>query len=135
MGYESKIIVVDRHEHESKNGLSAWVYGGELARFDLSKMGHDRFDGVMFRDLFTIPIDFDLYVRESPDDVPDNFYRVDCYDEYCKYTTDIDRVITWLEKFDKVEHYRRASLFRDFLRVLKEHKDEYNEICLVHYGY
>ena len=134
MGYESKIIIVERTEHELPNG-GTWVYGDELARFDLSKMGYDKFDGVWFPGLFTIPIDFDLYVRESPEDVPDSFYRVDCYDEHCKYTTDIDRVIAWLEKFDEVEHYRRASLFRDFLRVLKEHKDEYNEICIVHYGY
>lgn len=136
MGYESKIIIVERTEHELQDS-NKWVCGGELARFDLSKMGYDRFDGKCFTDLFTVPIDFDLYVNQEQSDElpPPNFYREDCYGEHCKYTADLDGLIGWLEQSEEHEHYRRAALFLDFLRVLKDHKDEYNEICLVHYGY
>lgn len=130
MGYESKIIIVDRKAHDG-----GFVFGDELARLDLSKMGYDLFDGKMFRDLFSTPIDFDLNVNSSDEVVPDSFYREDRYGEHCKYTTDIDGVIEWLERSEEHDHYRRAALFLDFLRVLKTHQGEYNQICLVHYGY
>lgn len=129
MGYESKIIVVDREQHDT------WTYGGEIARFDLSKMGHDRYNRKKFRELFTIPVDFDLYVNSSDEIVPDSFYREDCYGEICKYTENIDEVISWLEQFEAHEHYRRAKLFLDFLRVLKDNLADYRQIVLVHYGY
>ena len=137
MGYESKIIVVDRHEHEAKNGLPGWVYGDELARFNLCKMGYDRFDGVLFRELFTVPVDFDLYVNNEELDKtdPPEYWREDMYGERCKYTTDINRVISWLGQSEQHDHYRCAALFIDFLRALKEHESEYRQICLVHYGY
>lgn len=41
MGYESKIIVVERHVHDNPDG-GTWVYGSEIARFDLSKMGYEQ---------------------------------------------------------------------------------------------
>lgn len=129
MGYESKIIIVDRNQH------SAWIHGGEIARFDLSKMGYARYDGKMFRDLFTIPVDFDLYVNSSSEPVPDSFYREDNYGEICKYTENIDEVISWLEQSEKSEPYRRAKLFLNFLRVLKESKRDFRQLVLVHYGY
>lgn len=129
MGYESKIIVVDRNQHED------WVYGGEIARFDLSKMGYDHHNGKEFRELFTIPVDFDLNVNSSDDVVPASFYREDCYGEICKYTEDIDEVIAWLEQSEARDPYRRAKLFLNFLRVLKDSVSDFRQIVLVHYGY
>lgn len=133
MGYESKIVIVERSAYDNPGGT--WVYGAELARFDLSKMGYDYFDGKMFRELFTVPIDFDLYVNQSNEVEAEDFYKIDCYGDHCKYTTDIDGVIAWLEQSEEKDHYRRAALFLDFLRVLKTHLNEYNQIALVHYGY
>ena len=142
MGYESKIIIVDRREHKD-TGKSTWTYGAEIAQFDLGKMGHERYpvgnyDVLQsFRELFTVPIDFDLSVQNEDSDkvYPDEYWREDMYGEHCKYTTDLDGVICWLEQSEAHEHYRRAALFLDFLRVLQEHKDEYSQICLVHYGH
>ena len=42
MGYESKIIIVDRRESEYPNG-NKWVHGSEIARFDMAKMGYEKF--------------------------------------------------------------------------------------------
>jgi hypothetical protein len=136
MGYESKIIIVDRKAYDQENG-NTWVYGDEVARFDLCKMGYAIFNYKRFRDLFTVPVDFDLYVnREDPNANYDpEYFRQDCYGEHCKYTTDIDSVIFWLEQSEKNDPYRRAKLFLDFLRVLKENAKDFNELCLVHYGY
>lgn len=131
MGYESKIIVVERHQHDS------FVFGDELARFDLCKMGYDFHDGKQFRNLFTVPVDFDLYVNQSSssEEETEDFYRVDKYGEHCKYTTDIDGVIGWLELSEAHDHYRRAALLLDFLRVLKSRQNEYGQLVLVHFGH
>lgn len=143
MGYESKIVVIDRREHEATEKHPAWVYGSEIARFDLGKMGYEKYpvnnydDLRTFRDLFTVPIDFDLSVQNEDSNTvyPDEYWREDMYGEHCKYTTDIDSVIAWMERYLEHDDYRRAALFYDFLRVLKEHEDEYQQIVLVHYGY
>lgn len=89
MGYESKIIVINRCELKDDDGKTTWIHGAEIAQFDLCKMGYDYFDGV----------------------------------------------IAWMEQYEAHEHYRRAALFLDFLRVLKNRTGEYTQICLVHYGY
>lgn len=137
MGYESKIIVIDRHELKDDAGKTTGIYGAEIAQFDLCKMGYDYFDGKQFRNLFATPVDFDLSVQNEDSNTvyPDEYWREDMYGEHCKYTTDIDSVIAWLEQYEAHEHYRRAALFLDFLRVLKNRKGEYTQICLVHYGY
>ena len=142
MGYESKIIIVDRRENECPNG-NKWVHGSEIVRFDMSKMGYEKYpvynydDRRAFRDLFTIPVDFDLYVnQESKDEVPPpEFYREDCYGEICKYTTDIDAVIAWLRQSEAHDHYRRAALLLDFLVSLRQHTEDWTQLAIVHYGY
>lgn len=137
MGYESKCVIVERKECESPDG-SKWVYGGEIARFDLSEMGYETVNGKMFREVFKTPIDFDIYV--NPDDGNEHsweYWREDFYGEHCKWAT-VDEVLAWLDASDvvKKQHYRRATLFRDFLFVLKlNHEHDFNQICVVHYGY
>lgn len=131
MGYESRIFIVERSEHKT------WVYGSEIARFDLCKMGYYMFDGKSFRDLFKKEIDFDLDINvEDKDHYDPEDYRTDAYGEHCKYT-DIETLIYWLEIYTKEENYRRAELFLNFLYTLKEQikKGMWGEICIVHYGY
>lgn len=129
MGYESRIYVIDRKKSDD------FVYGAEIARFDLSKIGYEVVAGKTFRDVFTAPIDFDIDngADESGDYVPDDF-RVDNYGEHCKYT-DIQTVIDWLQSSETAKEYRRAALFLDFLRVLSARESEYRELVLVHFGY
>lgn len=129
MGYESKIIVVERHVHDTPDG-ETWVYGSEIARFDLSKMGYEKVWGADFPDMFTEPIDFDLYNMGGDSETT----REDCYGEHCKWAALVD-IIEWLEQSETGKEYRRAKLFLDFCKALQSHKDEYGQIVLVHYGY
>lgn len=130
MGYESKVIVINRDEIPN-----LWAVGQELARFDLSCMGYETYNGKMFPELFTTPVDFNLYVRTTDEVVDEEFYRKDNYGEHCKYTANLDEVISWLEEAEKKEHYRRARMLLNFLKAFKDQIDEYDEIVLVHYGY
>lgn len=56
MGYESKIIIVERHEHEKLDG-TLLPYGDDIACFDLSKMGYEQVNGKAFPAVFTNEID------------------------------------------------------------------------------
>ena len=135
MGYESKIIIVDRSECEMPNGKT-WVYGDEIARFDLSKMGNELVNGKLFRNVFHTPVDFNLYVNNEDPNVSysESYWREDMYGAVCKWAS-VDEVMSWLKNSETAQTYRRAKLFFDFLRVLKMHESEYGQICVVHYGY
>ena len=128
MGYESKIIFVERHKYSS-----GCVYGQEISIWDMCKMGWYEFNGKSFKDIFTIPIDFDLNLNG---DVCDEEARIDNYGEHCKYT-DVNTIINWLEKYVSKVEYRRADLLLAFCYSLKEqiNNNRWNEICVVHYGY
>lgn len=131
MGYESKVLVINREEL-----VKGYNIGSEIARFDLCAMGSNPHNGVMFNELFTTPIDFDVYVRnQTEDDGTEDFYKTDCYGEHCKFTSDVDSVISWLEQAEEKEHYRRAKLFLNFLKTLRDSVDDFEELVLVHYGY
>lgn len=135
MGYESRIIVVHRIENEYPNG-EKWVFGDEIARFDLCKMGYEHIDGVSFPGLFKTPIDFDLHninEYDDPDKVyPERHYREDCYGVLC-CSADIDSVMAWLEKSEAMREWWRAQLFYNFLKTLKE--SGLDNLTLVHYGH
>lgn len=129
MGYESRLIVVEREDYD--NG---YVFGDEIMQIDLSKMGYDRVDGRCFTDIFKNEIDFNLYMMRSgyEDSDDPNRERKDAYGAICKWAT-IDAVIEWLEKADM--DYRRAKTCLSVLKALKEHEKDYANICVVHYGY
>lgn len=128
MGYESKVIIVDR------NPFEGWTYGDEIARFDLSKMGYERVNGFMFREIFKNEIDFDLFytgVHGEEDNVRN---REDMYGDTCCWA-EVEDVIEWLENSETGKEYRRAKLLLDFLKVLEEHEDEWEQLVVVHFGY
>lgn len=137
MGYESKIIVVERTEHQLPNG-EPWVFGSEIARFDLSKMGYESVSGKMFREIFETPIDFNLYnvryIDENEPNLDPEEFRTDCYGEHCKYAS-LDEVLSWLSKSETSKEYRRAKLFFAFLQNLKNSEASFSEIAIVHFGY
>ena len=134
MGYESKIVIVERCEMPAPNG-NILVWGNELARFDLAKMGYETVNGKTFPKAFTNPIDFDLYVDENSNETGSEYFRTDKYGDHCNWAT-VDEVIAWLEgASDDIKRYRRAALFLDFLRVLREHEKDYEQVCVVHYGF
>lgn len=133
MSYESKVFLIDRNEHESANGI--WVYGDEIARFELSCMGHQKYNGVEFRDLFKTPVDFDLYENPDKEEAGENYYKEDMCGAICKYTNDIDGVIAWLEQSEAADHRRRAKLLLNFLRCVKYSSGDFRQLVIVHYGY
>lgn len=127
MGYESRIFVVERREY---NMPEKRVYGSEIAKFNLGKMyGPVSSDIGCFTELFKTPIDFDLYETGEAES------KEDRYGEICKYTTDIDSVIRWLEAVKDNNYYRRSFLFLDFCKSLATRLGDYEEVCLVHFGY
>lgn len=138
MGYESRVFVIERHEYDMPNG-SKWVFGDELARFDLSKMGYEIVDNKYFSDVFKTEIDFDLHdIGEDPnaEEYNEEDYRFDRYGAHCKWAT-IDQVLHWLENSEvlQVEHYRRAVMLYDALKMFKAHEADFGQLVVVHYGY
>jgi len=133
MGYESKVIAIQRVEYETPTG-NTLVFGDEIAHFDLCKMGDEMVDGKRFNEVFTKPIDFDLYnmAEHSADDEWDR--RTDCYGAICKMAT-IEEVMAWVEKSETIKEYRRAQLFYSFLLALVAHQHKFGTIMLVHFGY
>ena len=134
MSYESRIIVVDRSEFERAD--TNFVCAFEVFRFDLCAMGSDTVNRKLFYDIFDTEIDFDLLWREhevDTDEDPDG-YKKDYYGEWCKYTT-LDNVIEWLSKAKITKEYRRAKSLLAILRAFKRNEADYDQICVVHFGY
>jgi len=130
MGYESKILIVDRNECRFPNGKSC-VGALEVARFELSVVGSERVNGKTFYDVFTTPIDFDIYgIDGNPIDEP----RKDRYGEICKWAS-LDGAIEWLESAKTGKEYRRAALLLDCLRAIKKYEGRFDQLCVVHYGH
>ena len=129
MGYEHRIVIVERHAYEG-NKVDSEAFGFEIARFDLSRYDES---GETYTRYFTIPIDFEIYVNnEDPNKVyPSEYWKTDMYGEHCKYTT-VENAIEWL---NLATGNRRARLLLAFLRQLQELKSDYGELCVVHYGY
>lgn len=130
MGYESKIFVVGANTAFDWNGKP---YGNKIAIFDLSNMGIEKYNGVKFTELFDEINDCSIYADDGNTEIVE-----DKYGEELHYTTDIEKVISWLEASEADGSYRRAELFLNFLKVLNQQIKTniwINEIRLVHYGY
>ena len=139
MGYESKVYIVERHEHNK-------TVGGEpidppiinsivLASYDLCKMGGMDF-APEFYNAFKKEIDyklwlpsFDDYGNETTADVDE-----DCYGEHMK-SANIDELIEALKVCEQRDHYRRIPPLVAMLEAFAAEKDEWNELQVVHYGY
>ena len=133
MGYESRLIVVDRWETEEVS--RKFAFGDTLVRIDLCKMGYDLVDGKGFTEIFTDKIDFNLYEESFNDEeyeADKDAYKKDRYGDWCKMT-DLDTVIEWLEKANM--DYRRARLCLAILKDIKANEQDYGDIRVVHYGY
>ena len=130
MGYESKVFVINRCVVHPLNNMPDYVFGEEIARFDMCKMGYEKVNSVDFPHLFNKPIDFDLYY--PIDEVAET--REDCYGDTCGMTS-VSRVINWLEKAEVTKEYRRAKVLLDCLRGIKAYEQEFEDIVVVHFGY
>lgn len=136
MGYESRLIVVDRLEYEDMDD-SICVYGDEIAQIDLSKMGAEKVDGKMFFDIFSKEIDFDLPYKVVGDRYEEwttdhAAYRKDDYGNVCRWAA-IDDVVDWLEMADM--DYRRARVALAILKGIQANASGFGQLIVVHYGY
>ena len=114
MGYESKLIVVERTE--IWNGI---VVGEAVAEFNLCVVNCN------FTDIFTEPIDFNLYIDGNPT-------MSDCYGKHC-CMADVDDVIKALEKMSEEIDYRRFAPAIGLLKGFEQQR--WDTLKVVHYGY
>lgn len=133
MSYESRVIIVNRRETEN------FVFGSEIARFELSAMGREMVNYRTFCDVFKTPIDFNLYgmpeIWTDPEEThPDQHYREDAYGAHCKMAS-VDDVLAWLEASNTAKEYRRARLLQDFLVCMKEEMNNFDDVRVVHFGH
>lgn len=132
MGYESRIYVVRTDARFNWNGKP---YGSKIAIFDLCNMGSEKYNGVKFTELFDKENDCSIYADDGDTEIIE-----DNYGDKLSYTTDVNKVISWLEASEADDSYRRAELFLNFLKTLNQQIklgkwDVFNNIRLVHFGY
>ena len=114
MGYESKIVVVDRSDI-----WDGYIVGGTIAVFNLSGINWNP------QEIFTEKIDFDLFVDGE-------CTRVDKYGRHC-YMADIDDVVKVLENMAEKESYRRFAPVIGLLKGFEQQR--WDDLKVVHYGY
>ncbi len=118
MGYESRIIVVDRHDQ------GHFVFAEKLAEIKMSKMGY----GNGWREMFSKPVDYKLFIDSCNEDTDK-----DCYGEHLK-STNIQTVVDWLEtEIQNGNKYRRLQVLLSLLKGFDE--SQWTELQVVHYGY
>ena len=121
MGYESRVIIVDRNEVERKDGIS-YVWAETIADVKMSSM----YNG--FTELFDKEVDYEIFI-----DNIDESTKTDKYGKVMTYT-DCKTVINYLEKLiTNGENYRRLTVLLGLLRGFNE--EEWRDIQVVHYGY
>lgn len=114
MGYESKLIIVDRHVWDS-----GYAFAEMIAEFRMCCLPWNH------REIFKTPIDFDLYVGCEA-------VRKDCYGEHCKMAKP-EVVVDALEKMAREEDYRR---YNPIIQMLKGFdSNQWEDLEVVHYGY
>lgn len=130
MGYESKVIIMDR----TGKGCAL-----ELMRIDVCNMGCTKHNGKSFPEVFDTPIDFELFVKcDCCGECNNEYLRTDRYGKHCNYTT-IDNLIEWLtgamEADAELAGYRRAKMLLNTLKALKESENDFDGMVAVHFGY
>ncbi len=121
MGYESRLFIMNRTTWENTD-KTVYHYAQELARINMCVMGYDN----GFIELFTMPVDFEIYGDNDAD------LTTDKYGDHVKYA-DFDTVIAWLEEIIKTDNYRRLKPLLAYLKAFD--KTQWEDLIVVHYGY
>lgn len=120
MGYESRLYVINRIEHELPNG-EKWVIGEEIGKINMCCME------MCFVDLFDTNIDYKIIADDHNTEITKDEYGSDLQ------AAPIQRVIDWLEKYmADGAIYRRLKPLLGFLKGFDQ--SEWNYLEVVHYG-
>ena len=118
MGYESKLIVVEKWRFEDSDSL-----GETIAELNLSKMGNEFF-----------PIDKTFenemngkYIYLDGEEVTE-----DKYGDKLRYTS-VEKLLKVLYRCESKEHYRRTELAINTLKTFQS--KDWENVVVVHYGY
>lgn len=114
MGYESKIVVVDRSDI-----WDGYIVGETIAVFNLSGVNWNP------AEIFTEKIDFDLFVDGE-------CTREDKYGKTCRMA-DIDDVVKVLESMAEKYNYRRFAPVISLLKGFEQQR--WDALKVIHYGY
>lgn len=116
MGYETKLIVVNRYV------FGDYIWAEIIATFDLCKLPWS----FNHHDVFKEPIDFDLYLDEG------TVIREDSYGDLC-CMANIDDVIDAINKLAEKENYRRYKPCLELLRGFDQ--SQWGDLRVVHWGH
>lgn len=117
--YESRIYIYNRIKHEGR--LAPWIYGEEIARFEMCGMRRG------FTDIFTEEKDFNIYADDGNTEITEDEYGAPL--RVCS----VKKLEAWLAEETKKDDYRRLKPLLAFLQALNP--DEWDELIAVHYGY
>ena len=142
MGYESKVLIVEKKEIETGSGEPI-VYANIIAEYDLCKMGW-RADP--FYKAFKTPIEYKLYLPGADEQGNEMIVETDedCYGEHMKAAS-LPELADALRKINDEDPYRRIPPLLAMVEAFCENIEEWREksevrgvktqIEAVHFGY
>lgn len=118
MGYESKLVVVQKWNFEGDN-----TFGNTIVELNLSGMPNTFFP---IEKTFENECEKAVYLG--------NYGEVteDCYGKKLRYTS-VEKLLKVLEECEDEEHYRRIELAINTLKTFLS--KDWDNIAVVHYGY
>lgn len=122
MGYESRLIIVDRVKTEFCG--QDFIFVDKIAEFDLSCVSWRDKDN-----LFKTLVDFDFPVAGE-----EKMVRIDKYGKICRMAKPKE-VIAELTKMAEKDYYRRYLPILSLLTALYDYNHDWNDLRVIHYGY
>ena len=128
MAYESKLYIVDKHEHHDNNGGVSWTYLQKITEFYMSVVDKELLDVFQGN---AIGDDWELYADDG-----NTIIKEDMYGDKLTYAS-VDDVLSVAEKCENHCHYRRYVPLIAYLKAIKENceRDNWENLIVIHYGY
>ena len=117
MGYESKLIIVEKWSFKGASSL-----GETIAELNLSKMGKDFFP---IDETFEMEVDKPIYLNGEE-------ITEDKYGEKLRCTS-VEKLLKVLYRCESECHYRRTELAINTLKTFQS--KGWEDVVVVHYGY
>lgn len=127
MGYESKLIVVNKWCSDDRNPFAEPVkesFGETIAVLDLCGMPDSFFP---INETFENEIEENRYLFLDGKEV-----SKDCYGKLVRYTS-VEKLLKVLYKCESEEHYRRTEMAINLLKTFTS--GDWDNIVVFHFGY